>query len=101
MSAARDRSGLWLLGASLLVAAAAIVHDLAALGLDRVGLVERLLSPAGLDAIGALIAALGLFALRLGLVLLAPPILAGLATAWLVKLTHQAIAARRRVAQRT
>lgn len=58
----------------LLVAAHALAADL----LDRAGLVERLLSPSGLDAIVALLAALVLFGLRLTLFFVAP----GVTVAW-------------------
>lgn len=54
------------------LASLAILHDLLALVLDRAGLVEQLLSPYEASAVIALIAALVLFALRLGLVLLGP-----------------------------
>lgn len=43
--------------------------------LDRVGLVERLLSPSGAGVALALVAALAMYALRLGLIFVAPGVL--------------------------
>lgn len=46
--------------------------------LDRVGLIERLLSPSGAGAALALVAALAMYALRIGLIFVAP----GVVVAW-------------------
>ena len=43
--------------------------------LDRVGLVERLLSPSGAGVAVALVAAIAMYALRLGLIFVAPGVL--------------------------
>lgn len=51
-----------------LIGAHALVADL----LDRAGLVERLLSPSGLDAVAALAAALVLFGLRFAVFFVLP-----------------------------
>lgn len=82
----RERTWIVLASTGLAIASLAILHDLLALGLDRLGLIERLLSPSGLDAVLALVAALVLFALRLGLVVLAPALVLGLLGAWLTTL---------------
>lgn len=84
---AKERTWMVLAGTGLCVASLAIAHVLLALALDRLGLVERLLSPSGLDAVLALIAALVLFGLRLVLLVLAPALLLGLVGAWLTTLT--------------
>jgi hypothetical protein len=82
----RERTWVVLAATGLCIASLAITHDLLALGLDRLGLVERLLSPSGLDAVLALIAALVLFGLRLVLLVLAPAVVLGLVGAWLTTL---------------
>jgi hypothetical protein len=82
----RERTWVVLASTGLAIASLAIAHDLLALGLDRLGLVERLLSPSGLDAVLALIAALVLFGLRLALLVLAPALVLGLVGAWVTTL---------------
>ena len=57
-----------------------VAHWLVAYALDRASLIERLLSPSGLDAIVALLAALALFGLRFVVFFVAP----ALTFAWLV-----------------
>lgn len=61
----------WARGA-VSIAAAIVLHELLARGLDRAGLIERLLSPSGAGAVAALVAAVVLYALRLGLLFVAP-----------------------------
>lgn len=89
----RERTWVALASTGLGIATLAIAHDLLALGLDRLGLVERLLSPSGLDALLALIAALVLFGLRLSLLVLAPALALGLLGAWLTTLALRPSAA--------
>jgi hypothetical protein len=48
--------------------------------LDRAGLIERLLSPSGAGVAVALVAALAMYTLRLGLIFVAP----GVVVAWAV-----------------
>lgn len=62
------------------VALAALGYEALVLGLDRVGLIERLLSPSGAGAVVALVAALAMYALRLALIFVAP----GLVVSWAV-----------------
>lgn len=57
---------------ALTIAAAVVLHELLARGLDRAGLIERLLSPSGVGAVVALVAAVALYALRLGLLFVVP-----------------------------
>jgi hypothetical protein len=54
-----------------------VVELLAPYALDRIGLIERLLSPGaiGLGLLAALLAGCALFALRLGLLFIAPGLL--------------------------
>lgn len=49
-----------------------VAHWLVAYALDRASLIERLLSPSGLDALVALLAALALFGLRFAVFFVAP-----------------------------
>jgi hypothetical protein len=71
-----------------LVAVWAVVHDLLVLALDRAGLVEQLLSPNETSAIGALVAAVALYGLRLGLVALGPGVVASALILALWPLAH-------------
>ena len=57
-----------------------VTHWLVAYALDQAGLIERLLSPSGLDVIVALLAALALFGLRFAVFFVAP----ALTLAWWV-----------------
>jgi hypothetical protein len=70
-----------------------IAHWLVADALDRAGLVERLLSPSGLDAIVALLAALVLFGLRFAVFFVAP----ALTLAWWVVVLGAQLARRAEV----
>lgn len=84
----RPRMPRALLLVCLVSGAAFAAHEGLVLALDRAELVERLLSPSGLDSLLALCAALVLFTLRLGLLLLVPACVGGLASAWLFGLAH-------------
>lgn len=57
---------------SLAIVAAIGAHEALARGLDRAGLVERLLSPSGAGAAVVLVAAAAMYALRLGLLFVVP-----------------------------
>ena len=85
MSAAEpdtQRSGLarQLLAPLVLDLLLVVAHWFGAYALDQAGLIERLLSPSGLDAIVALLAALVLFGLRFAVFFIAP----ALTLAWWV-----------------
>ncbi|MFO0713576.1 MAG: hypothetical protein U0353_27235 [Sandaracinus sp.] len=95
-STSRERTWTVLAITALSIASLAIVHDLLALALDRLGLVERLLSPSGLDVLLALGAALVLFGLRLTLLVVAPALVLGLAGAWLTTIALRSLARRPR-----
>ncbi|MBX7194939.1 MAG: hypothetical protein K1X94_22995 [Sandaracinaceae bacterium] len=95
-STSRERTWTVLAITALSIASLAIVHDLLALALDRLGLVERLLSPSGLDVLLALGAALVLFGLRLTLLVVAPALVLGLAGAWLTTIALRSPARRPR-----
>ncbi len=82
----RERTARVLTWTTLAVGSVAVLHDLFAIALDHFDLVPRLLSPSGLEVIGALLAALVLFAMRLSLITLGPAVLLGLAGAWLFTL---------------
>ncbi|MDB4931008.1 MAG: hypothetical protein JWM10_3492 [Myxococcaceae bacterium] len=69
--------------AALLVAIAA--HEALARALAAAGLVERLLSPSGPGAALALVAALALYGLRLGLLFVAPGLVAARIIAALIE----------------
>ncbi len=56
---------------------ALFVYEALVLALDRLGLIERLLSPSGAGVAVALVAALGMYALRLALIFVAPGALVG------------------------
>jgi hypothetical protein len=86
------RSGIaWRLLVPLLLDALLVVaHWLVADALDRAGLVERLLSPSGLDAVVALLAALVLFGLRFAVFFVAP----ALTLAWWVAVLVAQLARR-------
>ncbi len=57
---------------ALTIVAAMVLHEALARGLDRAGLIERLLSPSGGGAVVALVAAVALYALRFGLLFVVP-----------------------------
>ncbi len=57
---------------ALTIIAAIVLHEALARGLDRAGLIERLLSPSGAGAAVALVAAVVMYALRLGLLFVVP-----------------------------
>jgi len=59
---------------------ALLVYEALVLALDRMGLIERLLSPSGAGVALALVAALSMYALRLALIFVAP----GVVVAWLL-----------------
>lgn len=59
---------------------ALLAYHALVLALDRIGLIERLLSPSGAGVVLALVAALVMYALRLALIFVAP----GVVAAWLV-----------------
>ncbi|TAK23705.1 MAG: hypothetical protein EPO40_26740 [Myxococcaceae bacterium] len=56
---------------------ALLVYEALVLALDRMGLVERLLSPSGAGVALALVAAVSMYALRLALIFVAPGVVAG------------------------
>lgn len=68
-----------------------VAHEALARGLAAAGLIERLLSPSGAGAVVALVAAVAMYALRLGLLFVAP----GVVLSWAV----QALVERRRGAR--
>lgn len=72
MSPWKKRVAAWLV--------ALLAYQALVLVLDRIGLIERLLSPSGAGVAVALVAALVMYALRLALIFVAP----GAVVAWVV-----------------
>jgi len=58
-------------------ALALLVYEALVLALDRMGLIERLLSPSGAGVAVALVAALSMYTLRLALIFVAPGVVVG------------------------
>ncbi len=72
--------------AAAALAGLAILHDLLALGLDRAGLIERLLSPYEASALLAVAAALVLYALRLVLLVVGPGLVLATLALWALEM---------------